>query len=158
MSQYKAEVIWQRSVGEIFSDNQYSRGHLWRFDGGVEVPASSSPHVVPLPYSVEENVDPEEAFIAAISSCHMLTFLGIAAKQRYTIESYHDHAIGLMNEDDQGYSSVSHVTLKPTIKFSGDKRPNHQQLEKLHQLAHRHCFIANSVNTIITTEIQDETE
>tara|TARA_Y100001960_G_C14703159_1_gene842851 strand:- start:669 stop:1154 length:486 start_codon:yes stop_codon:yes gene_type:complete len=153
MSNYGATVRWARKQDELFSDNQYSRGHQWEFDGGVSVPASASPHVVPLPLSVEENVDPEEAFIAAISSCHMLTFLGIAAKRRYVIDSYVDSAIGTMEEDDNGYTSVTKVILRPKICFSGDKKPNYQQLEKMHHLAHQHCFIANSVKTEITTEI-----
>ncbi|TFH89850.1 OsmC family protein [Vibrio ouci] len=155
MSTYSALIKWQRGSEEAFNDNQYSRGHTWEFDGGVTVPASSSPHVVPLPLSVEENVDPEEAFIAAISSCHMLTFLGIAAKQRYVIESYIDHAVGLMEEDEHGYTSVTKVTLRPKIVFLGEKQPSRQQLEKLHHLSHQHCFIANSVRTEITTEILD---
>ncbi|MCG9750084.1 OsmC family protein [Vibrio brasiliensis] len=154
MSDYSATVKWQRGEQEPFSDNKYSRGHTWEFDGGVVVPASSSPHVVPLPLSVEENVDPEEAFIAAISSCHMLTFLGIAAKRRYVIDSYTDHAIGLMEDDAQGYTSVTKVTLRPDITFIGDKQPTYEQLEKMHHLAHQHCFIANSVKTEITTEIR----
>lgn len=156
MSHYSATVRWARKEEELFSDNQYSRGHLWEFDGGVTVPASASPHVVPLPFSVEENVDPEEAFIAAISSCHMLTFLGIAAKRRYVVDSYVDTAVGVMAEDDNGYTSVTHVTLRPEICFSGDNKPNYQQLEKIHHLAHQHCFIANSVKTEITTEIRLE--
>ena len=154
MSDYTATIKWQRGEHECFNDNQYSRGHTWEFDGGVVVPASSSPHVVPLPLSVEENVDPEEAFIAAISSCHMLTFLGIAAKRRYVIDSYTDHAIGQMEDDDQGYTSVTKVTLRPDIRFIGDKQPTYEQLEKMHHLAHQHCFIANSVKTEITTEIK----
>lgn len=152
MSIYSALVKWRRGEDEAFSDNQYSRGHTWEFDGGVSVPASASPHVVPLPYSVEENVDPEEAFIASISSCHMLTFLGIAAKKRYVIDSYIDHAEGVMEEDANGKTSVTKVTLKPVIVFSGNK-PSKAQLKKLHHLAHEHCFIANSVKTEITTEI-----
>lgn len=155
MSSYCALVKWQKGSHEPFNDNQYSRGHTWEFDGGVIVPASSSPHVVPLPLSVEANVDPEEAFIASISSCHMLTFLGIAAKQRYVIESYSDHAVGIMEEDERGYTSVTKVTLRPKIVFLGEKQPNRQQLEKLHHLSHQHCFIANSVKTEITTEILD---
>ncbi|MCM5508265.1 OsmC family protein, partial [Vibrio sp. SCSIO 43169] len=139
--------------GGLGPENQYSRGHQWEFDGGVSVPASASPHVVPLPYSVEENVDPEEAFIAAISSCHMLTFLGIAAKRRYVIDSYVDEAIGIMEEDDKGRTSVTKVTLRPNIVFSGSKQPDYAQLEKMHNLAHQHCFIANSVKTEIVTEI-----
>lgn len=153
MSDYTATVYWKRNPTEAFKDNQYSRGHTWEFDGGVTVPASASPHVIPLPYSVEENVDPEEAFIAAISSCHMLTFLGIAAKRRYVIDAYTDHAIGIMEEDKQGRTSVTHVTLKPIITFFGDKQPSYEQLEKMHHLAHEHCFIANSVKTEIVTEI-----
>ncbi|CAK4074008.1 OsmC family protein [Vibrio sp. 16] len=158
MSDYSATIRWQRQQNEPFSDNQYSRGHLWEFDGGVSVPASSSPHVVPLPYSVAENVDPEEAFIAAISSCHMLTFLGIAAKQRYVVDSYVDNAIGVMAEDENGYTSVTEVTLSPTICFSGDKKPSFQQIEKMHHLAHRHCFIANSVKTDIRLNLPHEAE
>ncbi|MGD8231364.1 OsmC family protein [Vibrio sp. TRT 1302] len=153
MSDYTATVKWQRGEQEPFNDNQYSRGHTWEFDGGVVVPASSSPHVVPLPFSVAENVDPEEAYIAAISSCHMLTFLGIAAKQRYVIDQYIDHAVGYMEEDSQGRSSVTQVILRPSIVFVGDKQPTFEQLQKLHHLAHQHCFIANSVKTEITTEI-----
>ncbi|MEF1255898.1 MULTISPECIES: OsmC family protein [unclassified Vibrio] len=153
MSDYTATVKWQRGEQEPFNDNQYSRGHTWEFDGGVVVPASSSPHVVPLPFSVAENVDPEEAYIAAISSCHMLTFLGIAAKQRYVIDQYIDHAVGYMEEDSQGRSSVTQVILRPNIIFVGDKQPTFEQLQKLHHLAHQHCFIANSVKTEITTEI-----
>ncbi|MCG9677555.1 MULTISPECIES: OsmC family protein [Vibrio] len=153
MSDYSATIRWQRAEHETFSDNQYSRGHQWQFDGGVSVPASASPHVVPLPYAVEENVDPEEAFIAAISSCHMLTFLGIAAKRRYVIDSYVDEAIGIMEEDDKGRTSVTKVTLRPNIIFSGSKQPDYAQLEKMHHLAHQHCFIANSVKTEIVTEI-----
>ncbi|MGD8115209.1 OsmC family protein [Vibrio sp. Hep-1b-8] len=153
MSDYTATVKWQRGEQEPFNDNQYSRGHTWEFDGGIVVPASSSPHVVPLPFSVAENVDPEEAYIAAISSCHMLTFLGIAAKQRYVIDQYIDHAVGYMEEDSQGRSSVTQVILRPDIIFVGDKQPTFEQLQKLHHLAHQHCFIANSVKTEITTEI-----
>ncbi|MCG9682035.1 OsmC family protein [Vibrio sp. Isolate23] len=153
MSDYSATIRWQRAEHETFSDNQYSRGHQWQFDGGVSVPASASPHVVPLPYAIEENVDPEEAFIAAISSCHMLTFLGIAAKRRYVIDSYVDEAIGIMEEDDKGRTSVTKVTLRPNIIFSGSKQPDYAQLEKMHHLAHQHCFIANSVKTEIVTEI-----
>ena len=153
MSEYGAVIRWNRGKDEIFSDNQYSRGHMWEFDGGVKVPASSSPHVVPLPYSVEENVDPEEAFIAALSSCHMLVFLSIAAKRNYVIEEYVDDAVGVLEEDSEGVTSVTRVTLRPKIVFSGDKQPTYQQLEKLHHLSHQHCFIANSVKTVITTEI-----
>ncbi|MFL7034568.1 OsmC family protein [Vibrio lentus] len=155
MSEYGAVIRWQKAQDEAFSDNQYSRGHTWEFDGGITVPASSSPHVVPLPFSVEANVDPEEAFIAALSSCHMLTFLGIAAKQKYVIDSYVDDAIGVLEEDESGRSSVTKVTLRPDIVFSGNKIPTGKQLEKLHHLAHKNCFIANSVKTEIVVEMRD---
>ncbi|PMN45651.1 peroxiredoxin [Vibrio lentus] len=152
MSEYSAVIRWTRGDDEAFSDNQYSRGHMWEFDGGVTVPASSSPHVVPLPFSVEANVDPEEAFIAALSSCHMLTFLGVAAKQKYVIDSYVDDAVGVLEEDESGRSSVTKVTLRPDIVFSGSKVPTAKQLDKLHHLAHKNCFIANSVKTEIVVE------
>ena len=152
MSEYSAVIRWARGDDETFSDNQYSRGHTWEFDGGITVPASSSPHVVPLPFSVEANVDPEEAFIAALSSCHMLTFLGIAAKQKYVIDSYVDDAVGVLEEDESGRSSVTKVTLRPDIVFSGSKIPTAKQLDKLHHLAHKNCFIANSVKTEIVVE------
>ncbi|OCH70100.1 OsmC family protein [Vibrio splendidus] len=155
MSEYGAVIRWQKAQDEAFSDNQYSRGHTWEFDGGITVPASPSPHVVPLPFSVEANVDPEEAFIAALSSCHMLTFLGIAAKQKYVIDSYVDDAIGVLEEDESGRSSVTKVTLRPDIVFSGNKIPTAKQLEKLHHLAHKNCFIANSVKTEIVVEMRD---
>ncbi|MCW4438057.1 OsmC family protein [Vibrio splendidus] len=155
MSEYGAVIRWQKAEDEAFSDNQYSRGHTWEFDGGITVPASSSPHVVPLPFSVEANIDPEEAFIAALSSCHMLTFLGIAAKQKYVIDSYVDDAIGVLEEDESGRSSVTKVTLRPDIVFSGNKIPTAKQLEKLHHLAHKNCFIANSVKTEIVVEMRD---
>ena len=155
MSEYGALIRWQKAADEAFSDNQYSRGHTWEFDGGVTVPASSSPHVVPIPFSVEANVDPEEAFIAALSSCHMLTFLGIAAKQKYVIDSYVDDAIGVLEEDESGRSSVTVVTLRPRIEFVGSKVPSSAQLDKLHHLAHNNCFIANSVKTEIRVEMRD---
>ncbi|UIJ42719.1 OsmC family protein [Vibrio kanaloae] len=152
MSEYGAVIRWQKEEDETFSDNQYSRSHTWEFDGGVTVPASSSPHVVPLPLSVAENVDPEEAFIAALSSCHMLTFLGIAAKQKYVIGSYVDDAVGVLEEDESGRSSVTKVTLRPEIVFLGTKQPTAKQIQKLHHLAHKNCFIANSVKTDIVVE------
>ncbi|WP_299794667.1 OsmC family protein [uncultured Shewanella sp.] len=153
MSEYTAVIRWERSEEECFTDNQYSRGHNWEFDGGVIVPASSSPHVVPLPFSVEANVDPEEAFIAALSSCHMLVFLSIAAKRKYVVENYLDKAVGVMEEDSNGKTWVSRVTLRPEIEFSGERQPTIDQLKKMHHLAHENCFIANSVKTEVTTEI-----
>ncbi|MCY9878149.1 OsmC family protein [Vibrio natriegens] len=153
MSKHTAMVQWQRQASEIFSDNQYSRAHTWTFDGGLQVPASPSPHVVPLPLSVAENVDPEEAFVAALSSCHMLVFLSIAAKRRYVIDSYVDAAEGELTKGDNGKEWVSRVELNPSIVFSGDKQPTQEQLEKMHHMAHENCFIANSVKTEVVTNI-----
>ncbi|MGR4988708.1 OsmC family protein [Vibrio rotiferianus] len=155
MSSHTATVCWQRQPHEIFSDNLYSRAHVWQFDGGVTVPASPSPHVVPLPLAVEENVDPEEAFVAALASCHMLVFLSIAAKRRYVIDSYVDEAFGVLSVGENGKEWVSKVVLRPNIVFSGDKQPTREQLEKMHHMAHENCFIANSVKTDVVTEIVD---
>jgi organic hydroperoxide reductase OsmC/OhrA len=144
--EYTATVSWARG-GETFSDNRYSRGHLWTFDGGVTVPASASPSVVPPPFSREDAVDPEEAFVAAVSSCHMLTFLAIAAKKRFVVDAYEDRAVGVMTKNQNGKLFVSKVTLDPKIAFSGEKRPTPEQIAEMHHLAHRECFIANSVLT-----------
>jgi organic hydroperoxide reductase OsmC/OhrA len=144
--EYQATVRWTRE-GETFSDNRYSRGHVWMFDGGIEVPASASPSVVPLPLSREDAVDPEEAFVAAVSSCHMLTFLSIAAKKRFVIDRYEDRALGIMTQNERGKLFVSKVTLDPVIEFSGDKIPTSEQVADMHHLAHKECFIANSVLT-----------
>lgn len=144
--EYTATIRWTRD-GASFPDNRYSRGHTWTFDGGVTVPASSSPLVVPPPLSPEDAVDPEEAFVAALSSCHMLTFLAIAAKKRFTVDAYEDHALGVMTKNQNGKLFVSKVTLDPRIEFSGDKVPSPEQIAELHHLAHKECFIANSVIT-----------
>lgn len=146
MSVFSAEVTWERgSAG--FLDKSYSRGHLWRFDGGATVPASSSPHVVPLPYSVAENVDPEEAFVAALSSCHMLFFLSLAAKARFVVDRYTDRAEGVMRTVD-GAMQVAEVTLNPQVGYHG-ARPGRDVEADLHHRAHELCFIANSVKTRI---------
>jgi len=149
--EYRATVSWTRN-GETFSDNRYSRGHLWAFDGGVTVPASASPSVVPLPLSREDAVDPEEAFVAAVSSCHMLTFLSIAAKKRFVVDRYEDRALGIMTKNDSGKLFVSKVTLDPVIEFSGEKLPTPEQIADMHHLAHKECFIANSVLTEIVVK------
>ena len=153
MSEYYAEVKWSRGMDESYIDNKYSRGHLWHFDGGETVKASSSVHVVPVPYSVEANVDPEEAFVASLSSCHMLCFLSIAAKRKFVIDEYIDNAVGVMEEDKYKKISITKVTLRPRVTFSGEKRPTREQLEKMHHQSHEQCFIANSVKTEVVTEI-----
>lgn len=157
MSEYIAKVNWTRATSENYIDNKYSRAHQWSFDGGVTVQASSSPHIVPLPYSVEENVDPEEAFIASLSSCHMLFFLSVAAKKRYVVDSYIDNAVGIMEKDGDGKIAMTKVTLRPNVTFSGKRKPTLEQLEKMHHQSHEQCFLANSVKTEIVTEIITET-
>ena len=153
MSEYTATIKWERSSDSKFTDGKYSRGHIWRFDGGVVVPASSSPRVVPLPYSKEENVDPEEAYIAAISSCHMLTFLSIAAKRHFTVDEYVDNAAGVMERNPEGRYAITRVRLRPHVQFSGGELPTADQIEEMHHAAHAECFIANSVKTQIVTEL-----
>ena len=151
MSQYTATIKWQRDE-QNFLDDEYSRGHTWEFDGGLSVPASASPGIVPLPKSVAENIDPEEAFVASLSSCHMLFFLAIAAKRGYVIDNYTDCAIGHMARNEQGRMAMTEVTLRPKVRFSGDHRPTAEQLENIHEQSHSQCFIANSVHTEVTIE------
>ncbi|MBV7315533.1 OsmC family protein [Shewanella sp. NIFS-20-20] len=152
MIQFTALIKWHRA-GQVFLDNQYSRAHVWEFDGGVIVAASSSPHVVPVPLSMADNVDPEEAFIAALSSCHMLVFLSIAAKKKYVVDDYHDQALGVLATDESGNMAITEVRLRPKVTFAGERQPSLEQLQKMHHLAHQHCFIANSVKTQVTIEV-----
>jgi organic hydroperoxide reductase OsmC/OhrA len=148
---YTAEIRWERGEA-AFTDNRYSRAHLWRFDGGIEVPASSSPQVVRLPFSIEAAVDPEEAFVAALSSCHMLSFLYVAAKRGFRVDSYLDAALGALSKNSAGKLAMTSVTLHPKVAFSGDKRPSRAELDELHHQAHEECFIASSVNTDVRCE------
>ena len=147
---YTSEVVWSLDGGD-FAANTYSRGHLWRFDGGIEVPGSSSPTVVPLPHSVEAAVDPEEAFVAALSSCHMLWFLDLARRAGLVVTRYEDTAEGEMTRIAKGRMAVTSVTLRPLIAFDGAP-PDAGALDDLHHRAHENCFIANSVTTEITVE------
>jgi organic hydroperoxide reductase OsmC/OhrA len=151
MSDHFADVHWQRG-SQSFTDNRYSRRHAWRFDGGVEVPGSSSPHVVPLPFSDAGCVDPEEAFVAALASCHLLTFLYLAAKAGFTVDDYRDEAVGTMARNAQGRLAMTVVTLRPAVRFSGERRPSRAELDALHHRAHEDCFIANSVKTDVRCE------
>ncbi|HKQ59519.1 MAG TPA: OsmC family protein [Candidatus Eisenbacteria bacterium] len=151
MGEYTAVVSWTRD-GAVFTDNRYGRGHTWAFDGGIAVPASASPLTVPIPLSVAAAVDPEEAFVAALSSCHMLWFLSLAAKRGFTVESYRDHAVGLMTQGGDGRLAMTQVTLRPVIALSGDRRPAPAELDALHHEAHELCYIANSVKTDVRCE------
>jgi organic hydroperoxide reductase OsmC/OhrA len=150
MSEYFADIVWYRSAGEAFVDSRYSRAHEWRFDGGVVVPASSAVASVPLPYSRSENVDPEEALVAAASSCHMLSFLYVAARSRFVVDAYEDRALGTIKTDERGRQSIARIVLHPKIRFSGPRTPDAAQVERMHLEAHEQCYIANSLRSEIT--------
>ena len=134
MAIYIAEVLWLRGEQDFLS-NRYSRRHLLRFDGGVEIPGSSSPHVVPVPMSDAAAVDPEEAFVASLSSCHMLWFLSIAAKRKFCVDRYFDAATGVMEKNAAGKLAMTVVTLKPQVHFSGERLPTKAQIEQMHHQA-----------------------
>jgi len=151
MSTYTAEIRWHRG-DQKFTDNRYSRAHTWRFDGGVTVPASSSPAVVPLPMSDAAAVDPEEAFVASLSSCHLLWFLSLAAKRGYLVDAYVDEASGVMSKNTEGKLAITLVTLRPLVTFSGTRQPDRPALDALHHAAHAECFIAASVRSEIRIE------
>lgn len=148
MSHYKALVKWQLE-GSDFLERKYSRAHTWEFDGGISVDASASPSIVPEPWSKPENVDPEEAFVASLSSCHMLFFLDLASRAGFIVESYEDNAVGTLAQNSNGLSAMTHVELRPKVKFSPDQDPSEPEIESLHHRAHDLCFIANSVTTEI---------
>ncbi|MGB5871009.1 MAG: OsmC family protein [Albidovulum sp.] len=150
MAAYTATISWQRGGDEPFTDNKYSRGHQWSFDGGVTFRASSSPHVVPR-YSDPAGVDPEEAFVASLSSCHMLTFLYLAANDGLVVDRYVDTAEGVMAKSPEGRIWVSKVTLRPKVTWGG-AAPDAATNTALHHAAHDQCFIANSVKTEVLCE------
>lgn len=151
MSHHTATVVWERHGAE-FVDGRYSRAHRWTFDGGATVPASSSPHVVPIPLSDPLGVDPEEAFVAALSSCHMLFFLSFAAGRGLVVDQYLDEAVGTMAPNARGRLAMTRVVLRPRIAFVGDHHPDGATLRALHDQAHHACFLANSVRTDIVVE------
>jgi organic hydroperoxide reductase OsmC/OhrA len=151
MHAHAATIRWQRD-DQPFTDNRYSRSHTWTFDGGVVVPASSSPHVVPPPCSQSNAVDPEEAFVASLSSCHMLWFLSIAAERRFCVDSYVDDATGVMAKNALGKLAMTRVTLRPKVVFVGNRLPTKDEIASLHHHAHTECFIANSVTTEVRCE------
>jgi organic hydroperoxide reductase OsmC/OhrA len=146
MSTYTATIRWTRE-GPDFLKGQYSRAHEWAFDGGHVMKASASPHIVPAPWSDLEGVDPEEAFVASLSSCHMLFFVDFARRAGFVVDSYVDEAEGVIERRADGKMWMSRVTLHPRVAFSGDKTPSDSELADLHHKAHEACFIANSVTT-----------
>lgn len=151
MSEYTAEVLWQRG-DQDFLANTYSRRHSLRFDGGAEWAGSSSPHVVPLPFSDASAVDPEESFVASLSSCHMLWFLTMAVKRKFCVDRYFDAATGVMEKNAEGKMAMTVVTLRPEVTFSGANLPTREQIDHMHHRAHEECFIANSVKTDVRCE------
>jgi organic hydroperoxide reductase OsmC/OhrA len=148
LASHKATIRWE-NTSDQFLKGKYSREHTWTFDGGAVVPASPSPSVVPTPYSNPANVDPEEAFVASLASCHMLTFLYLAGRKGFQVDSYDDEAVGVLDKNERNVPWVSTVTLNPKIVYGGDKRPTSEEEESLHHDAHEQCFIANSVKTHI---------
>ncbi len=146
MSTYTATIRWIRTGEGDFAKGQYSRAHEWAFDGGAVVPASASPHIVPAPWSDADGVDPEEAFVASLSSCHMLFFLDFARRAGFVIDSYVDEAEGELAKGADGKMAMTRVTLRPRIAWV-DEGPDPAALADLHHKAHEACFIANSVTT-----------
>ena len=146
MAHYTAEIMWERGTQD-FLGNRYSRRHALRFDGGAELAGSSSPHVVPLPMSDASAVDPEEMFVASLSSCHMLWFLSIAARNKFCVDRYVDAATGEMAKNENGKLVMSVVTLKPDVTFNGERMPTRAQLDAMHHEAHEECYLANSVKS-----------
>ena len=146
MSKHIVTIRWKNNAGADFLKLKYSREHSWEFDGGARVAASSSPSIVPVPFSNPANVDPEEAFIAAVSSCHMLWFLSLAAEKGFVVESYLDAAEGAMEKNEKGALWISEITLKPRIVYEG-RRPTADEEDRLHHESHERCFIANSIRT-----------
>lgn len=147
MSEHQAFIAWKRETPDFTYEN-YNRDHDWTFDGGVTVRASAAPAYL----GSEACVDPEEAFVASLSSCHMLTFLAIAAKKRFVVDGYQDRAVGVLAKDESGRLSITRVTLRPEVSFSGEKTPTPEELHRLHDQAHLACFIANSVKTEVNVE------
>lgn len=150
MSTYHATVRWARGT-DAFAGHKYSRGHEWVFDEGVVVPASASPHVVRAPYSVTAAVDPEEAFVAALSSCHMLFFLAFAAKAGYIVDAYEDPATGDLAKNAEGKEVMTRVVLHPHVRFH-ERAPSAEEFAALHHHAHEECYIANSVRSEVVVE------
>ncbi|MDQ8020661.1 MAG: OsmC family protein [Moraxellaceae bacterium] len=148
---HSAVVLWQRGE-HAFVDQRYSRAHLWRFDGGLEVAASSSPQVVPVPLSDASAVDPEEAFVASLASCHMLWFLSLAAARGFCVDRYEDNAAGVMAPDAAGNLWIAEVCLRPAVRFAGASQPTRNELDALHHAAHEACFIARSVRSALRCE------
>jgi organic hydroperoxide reductase OsmC/OhrA len=151
MADYACTLEWSRGSA-AFTDLQYSRAHTWRFDGGTVVPGSSSPHSVRLPFSDPGAVDPEEALVAAVSSCHMLWFLSLAAAEGYIVDRYSDAAEGRVGPVGFGRTAMTDIVLRPQVVFSGARRPDQRGYDALHHVAHERCTIANSLRSAVRVE------
>lgn len=151
MSEFRATVSWRRRDA-AFTDSRYSRAHAWEFDGGLRVPASASPQNVPAGTADPAAIDPEEAFVASVSSCHMLWFLALAAKRGHVVETYHDDATGTVGRNAEGRQAVLEVVLRPAVHFAGDTTPGADALHALHHAAHEACYIANSIRSVVRCE------
>ena len=148
MSEHAVKIAWERTTDD-FKYETYTRNHRWTFvEKGVSVPASAAPAFL----GEDGHVDPEEALVASLSSCHMLTFLAVAAKKRFVVDRYEDNAVGQLAKNESGQWAITRVVLRPQIVFGGDVQPTPEQLEQMHHLAHQECFIANSVRTEVVVE------
>ncbi len=147
MSEHKVKVSWARG-SEEFSHEGYNRDHVWTFEGGIQVQASAAPGFNGNP----DCVDPEEALVGALSSCHMLTFLAVAAKKRLSVESYEDAAVGFLEKNENGRLAITRAVLRPKVVWGGDKTPSAEEIDRIHEKAHQACFIANSIRTEVTVE------
>ena len=152
MSTYTATIRWSRTGDGDFKKGHYSRAHEWAFDGGVVVPAGPSPHIVPQPWGNPSGVDPEEAFVASLSSCHMLFFVDFARRDGWVVDEYVDEADGVLDKRSDGKMAMTRGTLRPRVTWGGDKRPSEAEIADLHHRAHDACFIANSVTTVVRVE------
>lgn len=146
----KSRIVWRKEADEIFLDGKYERTHQWIMNDGAKIDVSASPEIVPMPMSDPSLIDPEEAFLSSISSCHMLFFLSIAAKKKIIVEVYEDTPIALMGNNENGKMAILSIELQPIVKFVGDKQPTDATVKRMHQLAHANCFLANSINAKIT--------
>jgi organic hydroperoxide reductase OsmC/OhrA len=151
MAEYTATIRWERGE-QPFTDRRYSRRHEMHFDGGAVVPGSSSPHSVRVPYSDPAAVDPEEAFVAALASCHMLWFLDLACRAGWVVDDYRDDALGTMAKNADGKLAMTLVTLRPAVRFGGERVPDAAEHARLHHQAHEECFIASSVKSEVRCE------
>jgi organic hydroperoxide reductase OsmC/OhrA len=151
MSTHSATIHWARG-DQPFVDRRYSRAHVWRFDGGAEVPASSSPQVVRVPMSDASAVDPEEAFVASLSSCHLLWFLDLASRAGWCVDHYSDEALGHMENGPDGKPWIARVLLRPEVRFAGPRQPDAATVQQLHHQAHEECFLARSVRSEVRVQ------